>query len=72
MNANMIHNILNIIGLVLGSLISVDWTQLGISAPTAAALAGGVLAANNGVKLIMNIFRDGLSGLFKVQPPVTK
>lgn len=70
MNTNMIHNILNLIGLVIGALITFDWAQLGLSAEMAALVAGGVLLADKIIKLAMNILRDGVGGLFKPQPPV--
>lgn len=70
MNANAVHNILNLVGLIVGALITFDWTTLGLSASSAAAVAGGVLLADKVIKLAMNITRDGIAGLFKVQPPV--
>jgi len=70
MNANAIHNILNFVGLIIGALLTYDWTMLGMSAETAAFIAAWVLFADKIIKLVMNIFRDGLGGLFKVQPPV--
>lgn len=72
MNTNAIHNILNLIGLLIGALITYDWTQLGLSAETAALVAGWVLLVDKIIKLAMNLFRDGLGGLFKPQPPVEK
>lgn len=70
MNANAIHNILNLLGLIVGSLITFDWAGLGLAPEVAAMIAGGVLLADKIIKLGMNITRDGLGGLFKVQPPV--
>ncbi len=70
MNTNAIHNILNLIGLIVGALITFDWTQLGLDASQAAFIAGGVLLADKVIKFAINIFRDGLGGLFKAQPPV--
>lgn len=72
MNANMIHNILNLIGLIIGALITFDWAGLGLSPEAAAMIAGWVLLADKVIKFTMNIFRDGLTGLWKVQPPVIK
>jgi hypothetical protein len=72
MNTNAVHNVLNIIGLIIGALITFDWTQLGLSAETAAIVAGGVLLADKVIKLAMNVVRDGIGGLFKAQPPVVK
>ncbi len=70
MNANAIHNILNILGLIVGSLVAFDWAGLGFSAETAAMIASGFLLADKVIKLGMNITRDGFGGLFKTQPPV--
>lgn len=72
MNSNAIHNILNLIGLIIGALITFDWTQLGFSAEQAALFAGWVLIADKVIKLAMNVVRDGITGLFKPQPPVVK
>jgi hypothetical protein len=72
MNANMIHNILNLIGLVIGALIAFDWTTLGLDAGTAATVAGAVLLVDKVIKLGLNVTRDGVTGLFKQQPPVEK
>lgn len=70
MNTNMLHNILNLIGVLVGALISFDWTTIGLSASTAAAVGGGVLLLQSGIKLAINVLRDGLTGLVKDQPPV--
>lgn len=70
MNTNLIHNIINLVGLILGALITFDWTQLGLTPEQAASIAGIVLIMNNLIKLAMNITRDGLTGLIKNQPPV--
>ena len=72
MNANAFHNILNLLGLIVGSLIMFDWASLGLAPATAATIASGFLLADKVIKFAMNIFRDGLGGLFKVQPPVVK
>lgn len=48
------------------------WTTLGVDASTAATIAGGVLLADKVIKLGLNVTRDGVTGLFKVQPPVEK
>lgn len=70
MNTNAIHNVLNILGLLVGALITYDWAALGLAPATAATIAGGFLLADKIIKLAMNILRDGFGGLFKVQPPV--
>lgn len=66
-NTNLIHNILNFVGLIIGGLIAYDWTQLGLSAEQAAFVAGVVLLGDKIIKIGMNILRDGFSGLYKVQ-----
>lgn len=70
MNTNLIHNILNFVGLIIGALITYDWTILGLSPSTAAFVAGAVLLADKVIKLVINITRDGVTGLVKDQPPV--
>jgi hypothetical protein len=72
MNTNMLHNLLNLIGLIIGALITYDWTGLGLSAESAAAVAGGVLLADKIIKFAINILRDGLAGLWLPQPPVDR
>ena len=72
MNANAIHNILNFFGLIVGALIVFDWQSLGMSAETAATVAGIVLLADKIIKLAINVTRDGVDGLFKPQPPVDR
>ncbi|MGL5735830.1 MAG: hypothetical protein ACRCYS_13265 [Beijerinckiaceae bacterium] len=70
LNTNMIHNILNLIGLIIGALLTFDWTMLGFSAEQAVLFAGYILLADKTIKLLMNFLRDGLMGLFLRQPPV--
>ncbi len=72
MNTNAFHNLLNLIGLLVGAMITFDWTSLGLSAETAAYVAGGFLLADKIIKFAINIFRDGIDGLIKPQPPVEK
>lgn len=72
MNTNMVHNILNFVGLIIGALLLADWQSLGLSPTTAATVAAAVLTADKVIKLLMNVMRDGLGGLFKAQPPVKK
>lgn len=72
LNVNAIHNYLNLIGVIVGALLSYDWTMLGLSASQAATVASVVLLADKIVKLLMNIMRDGVGGLFLPQPPVEK
>lgn len=72
MNTNALHNILNLIGLIVGSLITFDWAGLGLAPEVAAMIAGGVLLADKVIKLAINVTRDGVGGLFAPQPPVVK
>lgn len=82
MNSNLFHNIANI------SMIILAMVTAGLMATGCTTLVTGVLecskswidptytsaaiAAIGGVKMIVNVFRDGLSGLTKPQPPVIK
>ena len=70
MNANAIHNILNLLGLIVESLLMFDWASLGLSAEVSATLGAAFILADKVIKFAMNLFRDGITGLFKVQPPV--
>lgn len=70
MNTNLLHNILNLLGLIVGALVFYDWAALGLDATTAAAISSGFLLADKVIKLSINILRDGVGGLVKVQPPV--
>jgi hypothetical protein len=72
MNFNAIHNILNLLGLIVGSLIMFDWASLGLSPEKSATIAAGFILADKVIKMAMNIIRDGLGGLFARQPPVVK
>jgi hypothetical protein len=66
MNTNLIHNILNVMIVIIAGLAGFDWQALGLD-PALAAKIVSVLAA---AKLFMNAIRDGLAGLIKKQPPV--
>lgn len=72
MNMNLAHNILNAAGLVIGVLVTFDWTQFGVDSGTAVKIVGGLMLAQNLAKLGMNVARDGLTGLAAAQPPVDK
>lgn len=67
MNTNALHNILNIVIAVIAALGAMDWSV--IMSPSTAAMVVTGLAT---VKVIVNVLRDGLSGLTKPQPPVEK
>jgi len=70
MNSNLFHNLLNLLGLLIGVLATYNWASLGLSASTTAEIVSFVLVAQNVVKLAVNISRDGVAGLAKPQPPV--
>lgn len=70
MNTNLFHNLLNVIGLIVGAILLVDWAGLGFSPEMAATISAGLLVIDKVIKLAINITRDGLTGLAKRQPPV--
>lgn len=70
MNANALHNVLNLLGLVVGSLLMFDWASLGLSPEVSATVGAAFILADKVIKFAINIFRDGPAGLWKVQPPV--
>ncbi len=65
-NANLWHNIANVTMLLVVALVGFDWSLLGIDAERA-LLITGILTL---LKMVMNVVRDGVTGLVKVQPPV--
>jgi hypothetical protein len=72
MSSNALHNLLNLIGLIIGGLLTFDWTSLGFTAEQAVLFAGWVLLADKVIKFAINITRDGITGLWKPQPPVER
>ena len=65
MNTNLIHNAINFLIALLAALELFDWTSF--FSPEKAMMIVGVLALT---KIIINLVRDGLTGLAKDQPPV--
>lgn len=83
MNTNSIHNIMNFILGAIGVAVPI-LVKLGCTETAAGTLDCsqasvpewllpwliGIAGAIGVIKLIMNLVRDGFSGLFKQQPPV--
>lgn len=65
MNTNLIHNILNIAIAVIAALSLPEVTAL--IPPYIAIPMVGILST---AKTVINMIRDGLSGMVKPQPPV--
>lgn len=72
MNANLFHNILNIAFLVIGVLVTFDWTVFGFDAAVTVKIVGALVLVQSLLKLGINITRDRVTGLVKPQPPVAK
>lgn len=84
LTTNGLHNILNIVIWALGLLAvvatyagcatlangSLDCTASTIIPPSWLPVIITITTAAGGLKTAINIFRDGLGGLFKTQPPV--
>lgn len=79
MNLNLFHNVANVLIAGLGALLIAS----GCVASTAGALdcsnswispaiVASMITALAILKVIANILRDGVFGLWKVQPPVVK
>lgn len=80
MNANAVHNVLNVVQVLLAASIAA------LLATGCVTLPNGVLECSHSwlnptflvyamgaiglVKSVMNVVRDGFGGLFKEQPPV--
>ena len=69
-NANAFHNLLNVLMLLFGALVTFDWTMLGVDARTALFITGIIIITEKVLKIVVNIARDCFTGLAKVQPPV--
>lgn len=80
MNTNLVHNVLNIlialVGLLTTVMLATGCTTLATGVlecsqswidPT---WSGGAITAMAVLKGVINVARDGLTGLVKVQPPV--
>ena len=82
LNTNMLHNVLNImialsalmiaVLLAFGCTQSVDGTLECSQSFVAPSYTAYVIAALGALKLVINITRDGISGLIKPQPPIEK
>lgn len=82
MNTNLIHNVLNVLTLVVAAIGAVlvklgctttvtgdfDCSASTIPPQYALYVVGGMML----LKIIINVGRDGWSGLTKIQPPVQK
>ena len=68
MNTNLLHNILNVAMIIVAGLAGFDFVGMGIDP----VLAGKIVAVLGGVKMVINVLRDGVTGLTKPQPPVQK
>lgn len=75
MNSNLVHNILNVLLIITPLAATLGCTDTGITYDCSHSILGPKYAlwlelGFGAIKLIMNIGRDGLSGLVKPQPPV--
>jgi hypothetical protein len=79
MNLNLIHNVINLLIAGLGAILissgcvatatgALDCTASWIP-PQLTMIAITGLSV---LKVVMNVFRDGFTGLWKMQPPVVK
>jgi len=81
-NTNTLHNVLNVLialsALVVAILLSTGCTQLAdgtlecSQSFVAPGYTAAIVAALSMLKIAVNIMRDGVSGLIKPQPPVSK
>lgn len=80
MNSNLFHNIANVASLVLAGLTGILVASGCVSLPTGGmdcsgswispAVTSFAIMGLQGLKLVVNVVRDGLGGLVKEQPPV--
>lgn len=64
-NSNFAHNLINVAIIALPGLEALDWTPF-FSDEIALKVAGGLAL----LKILINAFRDGFTGMVKTQPPV--
>ena len=79
MNLNLVHNVINILIAALGAILLASGCVAGVAGaldcsaswmpPQISMIAITALSA---LKVVLNIFRDGITGLWKAQPPVVK
>lgn len=72
MNSNAFHNTLNFLTGVVGILAVTDYTTFGLTDGVAVKVVGGFVLAQSVLKLAVNTYRDGVTGLLSPQPPVDK
>lgn len=65
-NTNFLHNVINVAIVALPALEVFDWTPF-FTDETALKIVGGLGLA----KIVINAWRDGVTGMVKAQPPVT-
>jgi hypothetical protein len=76
LNTNFIHNLLNVLIAVNGFVLyaGCNYNEAGqatcAQAWIPAEMAVAMIAVAGPLKLVMNVVRDGIPGLFKQQPPV--
>jgi hypothetical protein len=67
MNTNFLHNLLNIMIVLVPALATFDWTHF--FSPEISLKIVGTLGL---LKLAINAYRDGVTGMAAPQPPVKK
>lgn len=72
LNSNTLHNLISLILLIVGALGTFDWTSLGATPETAVHIVSALALVTSVLKLLVNVSRDGVTGLIKPQPPVQK
>lgn len=81
-NSNLVHNLLNI-AIILVAAITAGLSAYGCTTLPTGAIdcsastippewSGGIIAGLGILKMVINVARDGVSGLSKPQPPVQK
>lgn len=81
MNTNLIHNVINIVMILVAGLTAVMIAMGCVTLPSgdlectetlfiSPGAATTIVAVLGGVKMLINVVRDGFAGLAKRQPPV--
>lgn len=67
LNTNTLHNIINVLVILIPALEQFDWSPFFTD-----AVALKIVGALGLAKILINVVRDGPTGLVRPQPPVTR
>lgn len=60
---NKLHSVFLLFNIIIGAMMTFDWTQIGLAPHTAQVVAGVVLLGANMTKLALNATGNGATGV---------